>query len=361
MTREIPVSINQRSAIINEFDIDVLSFVESYVSLDKNVHILFLDSSSYKIFESLYDFHCSHERAIKCVINVNRLNDVRFVNKLLEASNDVLPDGGLFFGHVETAFIRKSRIFQNYPKPISKVIYLFHFIFKRVFPKLPLIKKVYYFLTQGKNRVISEMEVYGRLYSCGFELLDSKLINGETWVVAKKLTAPVFNIEATYGPLIKLRRYGMNNEMFKVYKLRTMYPFSEYLQDYVSSKQGLQKGGKFKNDPRVTTLGRFFRKYWLDELPMFINVLKGEMKLFGVRPLSGHYFGLYPEYLKELRAKVKPGLIPPFYADLPETLDEIIDSEEKYILSYLSSPLLTDLRYFSKAIYNIIFKRVRSN
>ena len=361
MTRTEPVSIDQRSSIISEFDWDVLSFIESHVSFDKKSHVTLIDSNSHEYFEILRDFQSLHERTIKAVINVERLNDVRFVNKLLEASNDVLVDGGLFFGHVETAFFRKSRIFQNYPKPANKVIYLFHFIFKRVCPKLPVFKKIYFSLTHGKNRVISEIEVYGRLYSCGFELLDSKVIKGELWVVGKKRTTPALNLEATYGPLIKLWRYGRYNELFKVYKLRTMYPYSEYLQDYVSSKQGLQKGGKYKNDPRVTTLGRFFRKYWLDELPMLINVLKGDMKLFGVRPLSAQYFGLYPEHLKQLRAEVKPGLVPPFYSDLPETLDEIIDSEEQYILSYLSSPVLTDLRYFSRAIYNIIFKRARSN
>ena len=140
-----------------------------------------------------------------------------------------------------------------------------------------------------------------------------------------------------------------------------MYPYSEYLQEYISSKQGLQKGGKFSRDPRVTTAGKFLRKFWLDELPMILNVLKGDIKLLGVRPLSSHYLGLYPEHLKELRAKIKPGLIPPFYADLPETLQEITASEEAYIFSYLRNPLATDVRYFFKAMYNILIKRARSN
>ena len=205
------------------------------------------------------------------------------------------------------------------------------------------------------------MEIYGRLYSCGFELLDSKVINGKLWIIGRKRTTPAFNTDATYGPLIKLRRHGKNNDLFNVYKLRTMYPFSEYLQEYISSKYGLQKGGKFKNDPRVTTAGRFFRKFWLDEVPMFINLFKGQMKLIGVRPLSSHYLGLYPNHLKELRAQTKPGLVPPFYADMPETLEDIFASEEAYIVSYLKNPISTDIRYFFKAAYNILFKRARSN
>ena len=140
-----------------------------------------------------------------------------------------------------------------------------------------------------------------------------------------------------------------------------MHPFSEFLQPYISDKYGLQKGGKFKDDPRVTTVGKIFRKYWIDELPMFINVFKGEMKIFGVRPLSRHYLSLYPKHMKELRSKVKPGLIPPFYADLPSTFEEITNSEEAYLLAYSRRPIYTDLKYFLKALYNIVIKSKRSN
>ena len=96
MTRTEPVSIDQRSSIISEFDWDVLSFIESHVSFDKKSHVTLIDSNSHEYFEILRDFQSLHERTIKAVINVERLNDVRFVNKLLEASNDVLVDGGLF-------------------------------------------------------------------------------------------------------------------------------------------------------------------------------------------------------------------------------------------------------------------------
>ena len=139
-----------------------------------------------------------------------------------------------------------------------------------------------------------------------------------------------------------------------------MYPFSEYLQPYISDKYGLQKGGKFKDDPRVTRVGKFFRKYWIDELPMIVNLCKGELKIFGVRPLSRHYLNLYPEHLKELRSKAKPGLIPPFYADLPSTFEEITNSEETYLLAYLRQPIYADLKYFFKALFNIVIKRKRS-
>lgn len=69
----------------------------------------------------------------------------------------------------------------------------------------------------------------------------------------------------------------------------TMHPYSEYLQRYVFEKNSLQEGGKIKDDFRVTYWGRIMRKLWIDELPMFINFFKGDLKLVGVRPLSTHY------------------------------------------------------------------------
>lgn len=60
------------------------------------------------------------------------------------------------------------------------------------------------------------------------------------------------------------------------------------------------------------------------------------------------------------RIKYKPGLIPPYYADLPKTLDEIIASEIKYFDQYDNNPFLTDIKYFFKAMYNILLKKARS-
>jgi hypothetical protein len=52
--------------------------------------------------------------------------------------------------------------------------------------------------------------------------------------------------------------------------------------------------------------------------------------------------------LKELRIKTKPGLLPPFYVDMPKTLEEIQASEKKYLYAYLKNPLKTDFNYFFK-------------
>ncbi|MCU0373488.1 MAG: sugar transferase, partial [Ignavibacteria bacterium] len=123
----------------------------------------------------------------------------------------------------------------------------------------------------------------------------------------------------------------------------------------------VKDGGKFKDDFRITSWGKFLRKYWLDELPMLFNVLKGDLKLVGVRPLSKQYFDLYDEDLKEIRTRHKPGLVPPYYADLPKSLDEIMDSERRYLDSYDKHRFRTDIKYLYIALKNILFNKARSS
>ena len=157
-----------------------------------------------------------------------------------------------------------------------------------------------------------------------------------------------------------MNRVGYQGKIIGVYKLRTMYPYSEYCQELIMRENKLAKSGKILNDFRITTWGKFFRKIWLDELPMFINFFKREVGLVGVRPLSITYFKKYPKDLQDLRIKTKPGLLPPYYADLPQSFDEILLSENKYLEKKLKSPFLTDIKYFYLAVINIVFKGARS-
>jgi len=238
--------------------------------------------------------------------------------------------------------------------------YTLDYLLKRVAPKFNITKKLYFFITQGRNRVISKAETLGRLYSCGFVVDELQVIDKLLYFVVHKNRSPYYDENRTYGPLIKLRRIGKGGQEFYVYKFRTMHPFSEYLQPYIYQHYNLKEGGKFQNDFRITTAGKIMRKFWIDELPMLLNLLRGDMKIVGVRPLSKHYFNLYDNELKELRTQVKPGLVPPFYADMPKTLEDIQASEKKYLMAYKKHPLLTDWRYFWKAFFNIVFKHARS-
>jgi lipopolysaccharide/colanic/teichoic acid biosynthesis glycosyltransferase len=294
------------------------------------------------------------------VVNLKPINDIKRINKFIEAVNTKLPVGGLFIDCVITNEIRKKRILHIYPWGLNYFFYLLYYLLKRVFPKIPLINKFYFFLTNGFDRSISKAEAFGRLYSCGFEVLADHSTKDKLFFVARKITKPAFDMNPTYGPLISLQRMGKNGKTIYVYKVRTMHPYSEYIQGYVFEKNNLQNGGKFKDDFRISTAGRIMRKLWIDELPMLFNLVTGDLKLVGVRPLSFHYFNLYTKELQERRTKHRPGLIPPFYADMPETLDEIMASEMRYLDAYEKRPMFTDISYFFKAMFNILIKRKRS-
>jgi lipopolysaccharide/colanic/teichoic acid biosynthesis glycosyltransferase len=302
----------------------------------------------------------SLQEGLEKIINLERLNDIRYLNKFLEAVNSKLSIEGEFIGRFEEYNSRKARLVKPQPKPFNYIIHSADILWNRVAPKFPVAKSIYFNITKGKGRVLSKAEAFGRIYSCGFEITEENLIEGETYFTARKVKEPVFDKYPSYGPLIKLRRVGKDGKLIKVYKLRTMHPFSEYLQDYVFERNELQEGGKFKDDFRISKEGKIFRKFWIDELPMFINFFKGEMKLIGVRPLSQQYFNLYTKELQEKRTKTKPGLLPPFYADMPKTLEEIIASELKYLEAYEKAPFKTDVRYFWMAMRSILYKGARS-
>lgn len=343
-----------QKAILSDFSRDVYCFLEQHTNLFSDKTLIISTTTSFNILNQPHNTY-------KTIINLKRVNDIRRINKFFEAVNEKIPIGGMFVCMAETQEQRKKRILSKFPPILNYIYYLFDFILKRVFPKFSFTKGIYFLLTRGENRVISRAELLGRLYSCGFDVIDEQEIDKLHYVFSQKIRKPYFDMEPTYGPIIKLRRVGKGGKFIKVYKLRTMHPYSEYLQEYIYRKHSLQEGGKFKDDFRVSTLGRFMRKLWIDELPMIINLLRGELKIVGVRPLSQHYFNLYSKELRERRIKYKPGLIPPFYVDNPKTLEEIMASEIKYLDAYDKHPLLTDLKYFFVAVYNIIFKRYRSN
>jgi lipopolysaccharide/colanic/teichoic acid biosynthesis glycosyltransferase len=345
--------ISVKSAIISELGEQSFSF------LDKAVNIS-LESTLVVSTTTRFNLKSLHENYYKTIINIKRVNDIQWINKFFEAVNEKLPTGGLYVCMAETKDLRKQRIIKKFPPVINYIYYSFDFLLKRVFPKFPITKKIYFILTRGENRVLSKAELLGRLYSCGFEVVEERYVENRFFVVARKIKRPAFDLEPTYGPIIKLKRIGKGGKLIKVYKMRTMHPYAEYLQGYIYDRNDLQEGGKFNNDFRISTLGRIMRKFWIDELPMFVNFFRGDLKLFGVRPLSQHYFNLYSKELQELRVKHKPGLIPPFYVDNPKTLDEIMASEMRYLEAYEKNPFRTDVKYFFKAAFNILFKKYRS-
>lgn len=314
----------------------------------------------------IFDTRCSNKIILntsiksKAIVNFRKVNDYRRINRFFEDINTILPIGGLFISRVEPHNVRKERILNKVPNLFKAIYYTLDFVCHRIIPKIKFLSTFYFIQTEGRDRVLTRAEALGRLSACGFAIIEDKLIDGQLHFVAKKIKDPSYDCAATYGPLIHLKRVGKANKVIKVYKFRTMHPYAEYLQQYIYDKNNLGEGGKINNDFRISRLGRTFRKYWIDEIPMLINLLKGELKIVGARPLSQHYFSLYPKSLQNKRTKYKPGLLPPFYADMPKTLNDIIKSEQKYLDAYEKNPFLTDMKYFIKIINNILFAGKRS-
>jgi len=344
---------SQRERLETIIGRDAVDFISDYVSLESEFTKLLQTTSRFNI-ESL------SSSGIVNIVNIRRVNNIRFLNKFFESVNQKLPKEGIFIGRAETLMERRKRIYSKFPKIFSYPYYFLDFLVKRAFPKFNITRKLYFFLTQGRNRVLSRAEILGRLVSCGFEIVEETEINNLLYFVVKKVKDPVFDQNPSYGPFFKMRRYGQHGKIIGVYKFRTMHPYSEYLQEFMFKKYHLKDGGKFNDDFRITTWGKWMRKFWIDEFPMFINMFRGELKLVGVRPLSRQYLSLYEPELKERRFKHKPGLVPPFYVDMPKSLEEIMRSEERYLDSYEKHPIRTDIIYFFKAFYNIIVKKARS-
>ena len=282
-------------------------------------------------------------------------------NRVFERVRQLLPEDKYFALRVATAENIKFKIQQQHGAFLFPLYYAGHFLFRRVLPKLKGFRKISRLLNLPAD--ISKAEMMGRLIYKGFSLVDVTETSQETVLIAKvdlvnnpSASKPLPN----EGFLFKMQRVGERGKPITVYKFRSMHPYAEYVQEYLHQTNGIDNGGKFRNDFRVSTGGRFIRKYWLDELPMLINLFRGDIKLVGVRPISEHYFGLYPPQVQQIRRQHKPGLLPPFYADLPTTFDEIVASEVNYLQAYERLPFQTDLLYLKKILGNIILRNVRS-
>lgn len=140
------------------------------------------------------------------------------------------------------------------------------------------------------------------------------------------------------GPVFyKQERLTKNKKPFKIIKFRTMRVGADKNLDNLT----------VKNDPRITKTGEFLRKWKIDELPQFINVLLGDMSLVGPRPETPKMVDLYPNYYDVIFA-VRPGITD--YASIEfrnesEYYNSIEDSETIYLEKILPRKIELKLKY----------------
>jgi len=164
-----------------------------------------------------------------------------------------------------------------------------------------------YNLIQIENKLLVPRNIF-------FKNLADKLISLAIFpffLLVHFIVSILIKIDSKGKVLFLQERLGKDGKIFKVYKYRTMYENSqelleEYLRKNPKEKEYYEKYHKYKNDPRVTKIGKFLRKSSLDELPQILNVLKGEMSIVGPRP----YMVNEKEKLinKKLILRAKPGI-----------------------------------------------------
>ena len=152
------------------------------------------------------------------------------------------------------------------------------------------------------------------------------------------------------GPIFfKQKRNGLDYKEFYCYKFRSMKPNPDAHIHQIK-----------KNDPRVTKIGKIIRKTSIDELPQFINVLKGDMSVVGPRPHMVSHTHMYAEKIDKFMVRhfIKPGItglaqVSGFRGEVED--DNFITSRVKYDIFYLENwSILMDLRIVFKTVFDAL-------
>jgi lipopolysaccharide/colanic/teichoic acid biosynthesis glycosyltransferase len=150
--------------------------------------------------------------------------------------------------------------------------------------------------------------------------------------IAVKLSSP--------GPVFfRQKRLGLLGRQFVFLKFRSMYAGNDpeihkkYVESLIQKKHDSAGVYKIKNDPRITRLGGFLRKFSLDELPQFLNVLRGNMSLVGPRPPIPYELEKYLTWHKRRVLEIKPGItgLWQIYGRSRTTFDEMVRLDIRYI------------------------------
>ena len=160
--------------------------------------------------------------------------------------------------------------------------------------------------------------------------------------------------------LFKQRRVGLYGRVFDVYKFRTMQPDRRCSSVSAYSGRDRRVDHKSHSDPRITTLGRFLRKWSLDELPQLWNVIKGDMSLVGPRPELEQIVATYEDWQHQ-RHLVKPGLTGLWQVEARGDGRQM-HRNTFYDIQYVDSvSLATDLQILAKTLPAVVTRREQLN
>ena len=189
------------------------------------------------------------------------------------------------------------------------------------------------------------MDIAGGLVGC--------VITGIAFI----FVAPIIKIQSPGPVFFSQNRVGKNGRLFKIYKFRSMYTDAEARKKELMAQNKMQ-GLMFKmdNDPRIFPFGHVIRKFSIDELPQFWNVLKGDMSLVGTRPPTVDEYAQYELHHKR-RLAAKPGLTGMWQAsgrsDITD-FEEVVRLDSYYIEHWT---LAMDVKLILKTIQVVVAGR----
>lgn len=321
-----------RTVIIYSFFIQIILLAISHWIISKvyakmspllKILVLSKDESSAKIVSE----YLKGLRAGKTSVQIMLIEGNNFLKKVEDASKNV----DLFI--VDDTFIveQKSELLKVFAYR-DKPVYLLPGIYELMLlnPRIHFINDITLFEINLVN--VSSVE---RILKRAMDILVA--------VVALAIFSPVILVVSLVivsdsgRPIFYLQeRAGMNGKVFKTIKFRTMIKDAEKYTGAVLSSE---------NDPRITKVGRFLRKTGLDEIPQFVNVLRGEMSVVGPRPerpaLIEKIEQDTPDF--DMRLKVKPGITG--FAQLHGKYDTHSEEKLKMDLLYAKqkNAILTDI------------------
>ena len=210
---------------------------------------------------------------------------------------------------------------------------------------------------KNKNIIITSEDLHKPMYEFVKRIFDVILSGLALVVLSPVFLVTAIAVKSDGGPAFYAQeRVGKNNKTFNMYKFRSMCPNAENLQgDLMKYNEMDGPVFKIKDDPRITKVGRFIRKYSIDELPQLVNILKGEMSIVGPRPPLPKEVEQYSAYQMQ-RLLVTPGLTCFWqaYGRSELSFDDWMDMDMKYIKR---RSVLLDIELIIKTIFAVIFKR----
>ena len=175
--------------------------------------------------------------------------------------------------------------------------------------------------------------------------------------IAFVIFAPVIKKQSPGPIFFSQTRIGKNGRQFKIYKFRSMYTDAEERKKELMEQNKMQ-GLMFKmdDDPRIFPIGKFMRKYSIDELPQFWNVLRGDMSLVGTRPPTLDEFEQYEAHHRA-RLGNKPGLTGMWQVSGRSKItdfEEVVSLDTAYISNW---NLAMDVRILFKTVKVVLLGR----